>query len=152
MAGKLLGALLATGVVLAPLLIAGAAAGALSPPPAHWPALLALLALTSVMASGLGLLIGLAARSPRVVMMLSLNTAIVLFFLGGGFTTVAFMPEWLQTLSLVVPTSYAIEALRQVLFYPDLVGFGRDMLAIGAFAAAAAGLGTVGLARSLGRP
>lgn len=151
-AGKLLGAFLATAAVLGPLLIVGTAAGVLSPPLSHWPALLALLAATSIMASGLGLLIGIAARRPRVVMMLSLNTAIVLFFLGGGFTTVAFMPEWLQTLSRAVPTSYAIEALRQALFYPDLVGFGRDLAAICAFAAAAAGLGTMALARSLGRP
>jgi ABC-2 type transport system permease protein len=151
LAGKLLGALLATGAVLGPLLIAGAAAGVLAPPPAHWPALLALLAATSAMASGLGLLIGLAARRPRVVTMLSLNAAIVLFFLGGGFTTVAFMPGWLQTVSLAVPTSYAIEALRQALFYSTLEGFGRDLAAVCAFAVAAAGLGTLALARSLGR-
>jgi ABC-2 type transport system permease protein len=103
------------------------------------------------MASGLGLLIGLASRRPRVVTMLSLNAAIVLFFLGGGFTTVAFMPDWLQTVSLAVPTSYAIEALRQALFYPDLAGFGRDLAAIAAFALATAGLGTAALSRSLGR-
>ncbi|HEY7199653.1 MAG TPA: ABC transporter permease [Candidatus Dormibacteraeota bacterium] len=151
LAGKLLGALLATGAVLGPLLVLGAAAGALRPPLAHWPALIALLAVTSAMASGLGLLIGLASRRPRVVTMLSLNAAIVLFFLGGGFTTVAFMPDWLQTVSLAVPTSYAIEALRQALFYPDLAGFGRDLAAIAAFALATAGLGTAALSRSLGR-
>jgi ABC-2 type transport system permease protein len=151
LAGKLLGALLATAAVLGPMLVAGAAAGALRPPPAHWPALLALLAATSAMASGLGLLIGLAFRRPRVVTMISLNAAIVLFFLGGGFTTVAFMPGWLQALSRAVPTSYAIEALRQALFYPDLAGFGGDLAAVCAFAAAAAGLGTLALARSLDR-
>lgn len=149
LAGKLLGALLATAAVLGPLLVAGTAAGVLRPPASHWPALLVLLAATSAMASGLGLLIGLAFRRPRVVTMLSLNAAIVLFFLGGGFTTVAFMPDWLQALSLGVPTSYAIEALRQTLFYPDLAGFGRDLAAVCAFAAGAAGLGTLALARSL---
>jgi ABC-type multidrug transport system permease subunit len=49
-----------------------------------------------------------------------------IFFLGGGFTTVAFLPEWIQTVSLFVPTSYAIKRLRQALFYPDLIGFERD--------------------------
>ena len=62
------------------------------------------------------------------------------------------MPGWLQTVSLAVPTSYAIEALRQALFYPDLTGFGRDLAAIAAFAVATAGLGTAALGRSLGRP
>lgn len=150
-AGKLLGGLLATAAVLVPLLVIGAAAGVLSPPLAHWPALLALLAATAAMASGLGILIGLAVRRPRVVTMLSLNTAIVLFFLGGGFTTVAFMPDWLQALSGLVPTSYAIDALRQALFYPDLLGFGRDLAVICGFAVVSAGLGTAALARSLGR-
>ena len=151
LAGKLLGALLATAAVLGPLLIAGAAAGVLAPPVSHWPALIALLAATSAMASGLGLLIGLATRRPRVVTMLSLNAAIVLFFLGGGFTTVAFMPDWLQTASLAVPTSYAIEALGQTLFYPELVGVGRDLAVVCGFAVVTAGLGTLALARSLGR-
>lgn len=146
--GKLLGATLASGAVLAPLLIAGAAAGALRPPAWHWPVLLALLAVVALMTSGLGLLVGIAVRRPRVVAMLSLNLAIVLFFLGGGFTTVAFMPEWLQALSRLVPTSYAIEALRQTLFYPDLRGVGADLLVLGAFAAVAAGLGAVAQGRS----
>jgi ABC-2 type transport system permease protein len=149
--GKLLGSLGATAAVLGPLLIAGATAGIIAPPLGHWPALLGLLAATTVMASGLGLLIGIAGRRPRLVTMLSLNGAIVLFFLGGGFTTVAFLPDWLQGLSRLVPTSYAIEALRQTLFYPDLAGFGQDLAAISAFATAAAVAGTVVLARSWGR-
>jgi len=147
-AGKLLGATLATAAVLAPLLVLGVAAGVLRPPAAHWPALLALLGAVAVMASGLGLLVGLGARRPRVVTMLSLNVAIVLFFLGGGFTTVAFMPEWLQALSRLVPTSYAIEALRQALFYPDLTGVGADLLAVGGFAALAAVGGALAEARA----
>ncbi|HXM56048.1 MAG TPA: ABC transporter permease [Candidatus Dormibacteraeota bacterium] len=151
LAGRLVGSLLATGAVLAPLLVLGAAAGAISPPLAHWPALLALLAATAAMAAGLGLLIGVAVRRPRAVTMACLNAAIVLFFLGGGFTTVAFLPGWLQAISLAVPTSYAIEALRQALFYPDLAGFGRDLAAVCAFAVAAAALGTWAEARALVR-
>ena len=50
-----------------------------------------------------------------------------LFFLGGGFTTVAFLPNWIQTVSQFVPTSYAINGLRQALFYPSLIGFERDL-------------------------
>ncbi|HLH71149.1 MAG TPA: ABC transporter permease, partial [Candidatus Dormibacteraeota bacterium] len=115
--GKLLGSIAGTSAVLGPLVLAGVVAGAIAPPADHWPALIALFAITAVMASGLGLVIGVLGRRPRVVTMLGLNAAIVLFFLGGGFTTVAFLPAWLQLASRLVPTSYAIEALRQTLFY-----------------------------------
>ena len=39
----------------------------------------------------------------------------------------AFLPDWIQTVSRFVPTSYAINGLRQALFYPMLVGFERDL-------------------------
>jgi ABC-2 type transport system permease protein len=64
------------------------------------------------------------------VTMTALNASAYLFFLGGGFTTVAFLPHWLQVASRFVPTSYAIEGLRQALFYPDLAGFGHDLLVL----------------------
>ena len=50
-----------------------------------------------------------------------------LFFLGGGFTTVQFLPGWLHRVTAFVPTSYAIGGLRQSLFYPGLYGFAADM-------------------------
>ena len=117
-------------------------------PPDEWShalALLALLVAVTLMTVGLGVLLGVALRSARLVTMTGLNIAAYLFFLGGGFTTVAFLPTWLQYASLFVPTSYAIEGLRQTLFYPDLIGFERDLLvlvgcAIGAVVAGAAAL------------
>jgi len=148
--GKLLGAALATGSVLLPMVVLGAVVGVLDAPPSHWPALVALLAAVTVAASGLGLLIGIAVRRARAVTMLSLNVAIVLFFLGGGFTTVAFMPAWLQELARLVPTSYAIDGLRQALFYPGLEGLPKDLAVLLASAVVAAGLGSVALGRSWG--
>jgi ABC-2 type transport system permease protein len=147
--GKLLGAVLATAVVLAPLVLAGAIAGVLDPPVDHWPALAALLGAVTLAASGLGVFIGIAFRRPRAVTMVSLNAAIVLFFLGGGFTTVAFMPQWLQAVARVVPTSYAIDGLRQALFYRQPAGLGLDLAVLLAFAALTAGLGSLTLGRSL---
>ncbi len=121
---------------------------ALQPPAAHWPAVLALLGAATVMAVGLGLLLGVGLRQSRLVTMVGLNAAAYLFFLGGGFTTVAFLPEWIQAASRLVPTSYAIAGLRQALFYPDLVGFGRDVLVLAASAVLAAALGTLAWARA----
>jgi ABC-2 type transport system permease protein len=124
--GKLLGGLLTTALLLAPLLAAALGMGALSIPEGHCPALALILVLLVVMSVGMGVLLGLLVRRVRLTAMVGLNASAYLFFLGGGFTTTAFLPRWLETASRLVPTSYAIRALRQALFYPDLVGFQRD--------------------------
>jgi ABC-2 type transport system permease protein len=146
-AGKLLGGLLATAAVVAPLVVVSAWRGIVAPPPGHWPSLIALLAAVGAMSAGLGLLLGVAMRRGRLVTMVGLNAAIALFFLGGGFTTVAFLPDWIQAISRLLPSSYAIDGLRQTLFYPDLLGVGRDLLMLGGCALASIVLGTVALSR-----
>src|SRR5581483_5196580 len=57
---------------------------------------------------GLGILLGIWLRDARLVTMTGLNAAVYGFFLGGGFTTVAFLPDWIQWASRLVPTRYAI--------------------------------------------
>ncbi|HVD62111.1 MAG TPA: ABC transporter permease [Gemmatimonadaceae bacterium] len=100
------------------------------PSGSHAVALVALLLAVTLMTVGLGTLLGVALRDTRLVTMTGLNASVYLFFLGGGFTTVAFLPQWLQVASRFVPTSYAIEGLRQALFYPNLHGFKTDMLVL----------------------
>ena len=120
--GKVVAAILAAWLLLIPVVILGAATGYLTPEAGHWPWLLAVLASTTLFSCGLGLLLGALLRGTRLTALLTLNVATVLFFLGGGFTTIAFLPPWLEHLSRVVPTRYAIQALRQTLFYPSLEG------------------------------
>ena len=93
----------------------------------HALALLGLFTAVTFTTVGLGTLLGIALRNSQLVTMTGLNISVYLFFLGGGFTTVAFLPEWIQWLSRFMPTRYAIDGLRQALFYPDLIGFGRDL-------------------------
>jgi ABC-2 type transport system permease protein len=114
----------------------------------HGLALIALLLAVTLTTVGLGTLLGIAIRDERLVTMAGLNAAVYLFFLGGGFTTVAFLPAWIQTASRFVPTSYAIEGLRQALFYPDLAGLGRDLLVLAGCAALSVSLASVMLARA----
>jgi ABC-2 type transport system permease protein len=114
----------------------------------HALALLALLVAVTLMAVGLGTLLGVALRDLRLVTMMALNASAYLFFLGGGFTTVAFLPHWLQAASRLVPTSYAIEGLRQALFYPDLRGVGHDLLVLTGCAALSIVLASALLARA----
>jgi len=151
--GRLLGGTLITAALVAPLVILGflthyipychedaeaplwlklllsGPCGWVLPIPSwtHALALIALLGAVTLTTVGLGTLLGIALRDTRLVTMTGLNIAAYMFFLGGGFTTVAFLPEWIQAISAFIPTSYAINGLRQALFYPDLINFGRDL-------------------------
>jgi ABC-2 type transport system permease protein len=114
----------------------------------HALALIALLLAVTLMTVGLGTLLGVALRDARLVTMTGLNAAVYLFFLGGGFTTVAFLPDWIQTASRFIPTRYAIDALRQALFYPDLINFERDILVLCSCAIVSVVLAAVMLTRA----
>lgn len=117
------------------LLLSGPCAWILPVPSAsHALALIALLIAVTLATVGMGVLIGILIRDERLVTMTGLNLAAYLFFLGGGFTTVAFLPNWIQRVSDFVPTKYAIDGLRQALFYPDLIGFSHDLLILGSCA------------------
>ncbi|HUR00557.1 MAG TPA: ABC transporter permease [Gemmatimonadaceae bacterium] len=117
----------------------------------HGLALVALLLAVTLTTVGLGTLLGVALRDTRLVTMTGLNGSAYLFFLGGGFTTVAFLPHWLQIASRFIPTSYAIEGLRQALFYPDLIGFGTDMLVLTGCALLSVALASTVMTRALRR-
>lgn len=120
-------------------------------PVPSWPhaaALAVLLLAVTLTTVGLGTLLGIGLRDERLVTMVGLNGAAYLFFLGGGFTTVAFLPNWLQNAARLVPTSYAIEGLRQALFYPDLLGFGRDLAVLAGCAALSVAAASILLARA----
>ena len=151
MSGKLLGGVLISALVLAPVVLGSMLLGWLRPPPGHWPAFLALLGALVLASVGMGLALGVTVRKTRIVAMLGLNLSAYLFFLGGGFATVAFLPPWLQRISQLVPTSYAISGLRQVLFYPDLLGLERDLLVLTLTALASTALGIATLRRSWSR-
>ena len=126
-AGRLLGGVLVSLVVIVPTLAIAAVSGTIAPPTGHWPALALVFLATAVCAAGLGAVLGAILRGARAVSMAAAVICTYLFFLGGGFTTIQFLPDWLRRVTLFVPTRYAIDGLRQSLFYPDLYGFGADM-------------------------
>jgi ABC-type multidrug transport system permease subunit len=71
--------------------------------------------------------------------------ATYLFFMGGGFTTIQFLPVWLQDISAWDPIRYAIDGIRQALFYPNLTGIGADLVVLTATALAALILGSIAI-------
>jgi ABC-type multidrug transport system permease subunit len=143
--GRLLGTVLATLSVLVPALVYLVLSGNVDPPASHWPAFLGILATTVVLSAGLGVLLGVMFKRSTTVALAAVIVSSYLFFFGGGFTTIAFLPGPLRALSHAIPTRYAIDGMRQALFYPDLHGFGTDLLALTTFAIAAVGAGIFAL-------
>jgi ABC-2 type transport system permease protein len=148
-AGRLLGALLATATITVPVLLYLTAKGVVHPPAGHWPYFVAVLGATATFAAALGALLGSAVRRPTTVALASVTVSTYLFFLGGGFTTIGFLPRWLQRISLLVPTRYGIDGMRQALFYPTLTGVTTDLIAIAGFAAVTLAASVVVLGRSV---
>src|SRR5262249_30680659 len=95
-AGKLLGGILVTLSFVVPAVAVLAFTGFMNAPEGHWWPVIALLFALVTLSVGLGLLLGIHVKNDRWVGMIGLNVAAYLFFLGGGFSTVAFLPEWLQ--------------------------------------------------------
>jgi ABC-2 type transport system permease protein len=125
--GRLLGGLIASLVALIPAIVICLLAGFITPPADHWPSLAALFVATAISATGMGTIVGTLVRGTRNIVMASSVLATYLFFLGGGFTTIAFLPQWLRDISAFNPIRYSIDGMRQALFYPDLTGFSTDM-------------------------
>ena len=67
----------------------------IAPPDGHWWALL-ILTVTGLLSVSLGSLLGVALKRSTTVALAAVILASYLFFLGGGFTTIAFLPNWLQ--------------------------------------------------------
>jgi ABC-2 type transport system permease protein len=147
--GRLLGALLASASIVVPVVLYLSLKGTIDPPPGHWPPFLAILLTTAVLAAAIGVLLGAALRRSTTVALTAVTVSSYLFFLGGGFTTIAFLPAWLRALSRAVPTRYGIDGMRQTLFYTDLTGVPTDLLALSAFALAALLASVVVLGKSV---
>jgi len=146
--GRLLGGLLMSMIITFPVLFICFLFGVIAPPLDHIPALIELFLATGLCAAGLGAALGSLLKGAKLVAMSSSVLATYLFFLGGGFTTIAFLPDWLQDISDFIPIRYAIDGMRQTLFYPDLQGVGKDITILTGTAIIAVILGSVAVRKS----
>jgi ABC-2 type transport system permease protein len=147
-AGRLLGGFCASCLIV--LLVGGICilTGVIAPPANHWFALASLFVATALSASGMGAIVGTFLRGTRNIALAASLLAIYFFFLGGGFTTIAFLPQWIQIISDFNPIRYAIDGMRQALFYPDLNGFSTDLVVLVGTAVVAVILGSLVVRRS----
>ena len=146
--GRLLGGVIASLIALVPAVALCTCFGIVTPPLNHWPAFVAIVVGTAVCASGLGAIVGTLLSGSRTIAMASSVVATYMFFLGGGFTTIAFLPEWLQTLSSFIPMRYAIDGMRQALFYSTLDGVAKDIAVLYLTALLCTVLGSIAVRRS----
>ena len=145
---RILGGVLACFAIVLPAVLLGVLVGFVSLPIGQLPALFGIFLGTALCASGIGAIIGTLIKGSRYVAFLSSITAIYLFLLGGGFTTIELVPHWLQTLSAFIPTRYSIDALRQALFYPKPTGLPFSLLVLALYAIACVGVGAFLMRRS----
>ncbi|MDQ1711470.1 MAG: type transport system permease protein [Frankiaceae bacterium] len=147
-AGRLLGGTVAAAALLGLVVGACALLGVLNPPSGRWPLLALLLLVTAIGSVGLGVLVGLATRRVTTTAMLGVNVATASFLLGGGFTTIAFLPSFVQGVARFFPTYYAVEGVREVLFYERMPGLGRNLAVLLATAAVSLLVGSLALSRA----
>lgn len=149
--GRLLGGTFAGLLALLPAVLLCLWTHVIAPPEGHWSALVAIFIATACCAAGLGAMLGAVIRGARTVALASTVLSTYLFFLGGGFTTIAFLPPWLRALSAWVPMRYAIDGMRQALFYPTLDGVNHDLLMLSATALITVLLGAIFVRRAWAR-
>jgi ABC-2 type transport system permease protein len=146
-AGRLLGGTVAAGGLLAVVTAVAAAFGVLTPPAGRWPVLALILLVTAIGSVGLGVLVGLVTRKVTTTTMLGVNVATASFLLGGGFTTIAFLPHAVQGIARAFPTYYAVEGVREALFYDTMPTLGRNLAVLAGTAAVSLVVGSLALSR-----
>jgi ABC-2 type transport system permease protein len=147
--GKLLAGWLTTLLVAALILLIGAITGYLRPSPSRWLPTLVTVALLALASAGLGVAIGASARQFQRVAGLTIPLALYLFFLSGGISVIAFLPQWVQTIAQFIPTYYGMHALQMLVFYDSTDDLGRDLAVLVLTATAMVVLGSLSLRRRL---
>ncbi len=147
--GKVLAGFIITFMLGTLVLLLGYALGWTQPQGVYWLSALLTIALVSLFSAGLGVAVGAALRRVQVVIAVSINVAIYLFFLAGGIGVLAFEPAWLQNIAAFVPLTYGRHALEQAVFYSASDQFVRDMLVLALAAAVAIVLGIFSMRRGI---
>ncbi|HYX48559.1 MAG TPA: ABC transporter permease, partial [Ktedonobacteraceae bacterium] len=148
-AGKVMAGFVVTFLLGILVLLLGYVLGWTQPEGVYWLSTLLTIALVSLFSAGLGVAIGAALRRVQVVIAVSINIAIYLFFLAGGIGVLAFEPIWLQNIAAFVPITYGRHALEQAVFYSASDQFGLDMLVLALSALVAIGLGIFSMRRGI---
>lgn len=131
------------------VLLLGYVPGWTRPEGIYWLSALVIIALVSLFSAGLGVAIGAALQRIQVVIGVSINLALYLFFLAGGIGVLAFEPGWLQEIAAFVPLTYGRHALEMAIFYSSSEQFGLDIAVLAIAALVTVGLGILAMRRGI---
>jgi ABC-type multidrug transport system permease subunit len=148
-AGKIAGGWVTTVLVAAVVLSLAAVSGFLRPVGWYWLPALAVIGLIALATAGLGAALGGALRRFSPVSAAGINVSVYLFFLSGGISVAAFLPEWIQTVAHFTPTFYGVDALEAAIFYQSTDNLGRDLVVLLVTALAGLALGVMSLRRRI---
>ncbi len=81
-----------------------------------WPGFLLLCAASACMASAFGLMIAAFGKTPQATRGIAVFVVLILTMLGGGWVPAFLFPRWMQTLTLAVPTRWAMDGLDAVIW------------------------------------
>lgn len=76
-----------------------------------WPGFALVLVCFSLLTASFGLLVAALGRTPEATRGLAILATLLMVMLGGAWVPAFIFPEWLQTVSLAVPTRWAVDAL-----------------------------------------
>jgi ABC-2 type transport system permease protein len=114
--GLLLGSRIASGAVIALLLLAGIYAAGIAffnvRVEGSWPGFWLVAAAFALLSSTFGLLIASVGRTPEATRGLAILATLLLVMLGGAWVPTFVFPEWMQAATLFVPTRWAVDGLE----------------------------------------
>ncbi|MFG6415889.1 ABC transporter permease [Roseateles sp. DC23W] len=76
-----------------------------------WPGFVLVLVCFSLLTASFGLLVAALGRTPEATRGLAILATLLMVMLGGAWVPAFIFPAWLQTVSLAVPTRWAVDAL-----------------------------------------
>lgn len=103
-------------------------------PVSIWPLVLLMMVIVSLAFGGLGCLLGAATNQTIPVFAFTLVVALGTWIACGGMAPLGLMPDWAQAIAALLPPSYAMHALVQLIILEQSVGIVRDFAVLTATA------------------
>ena len=99
----------------------------------------------ALMTAGFGMLIATVGKTPEATRALSIFATLIVVMLGGAWIPMFLFPQWLQKLTYIVPTRWAMDGLEGMTWRG--LGFAAAIPPIGALLLFAAVFGTLAVVR-----
>ncbi|KYG30439.1 ABC transporter permease [Priestia endophytica] len=83
----------------------------------HIAELIVLILIVVISSSAVGILLGLLVKTNRITLPISIILSFAFFFVSGGFSSVATLPELARNLNIIIPPSYVYESIQDIILF-----------------------------------